>query len=101
LKIEDAIRASCGDEACVVVGVADLKKGERLVVLYTGSLGVEEVWRRVASSELPKLWVPKRENFYFVESLPTLGTGKLDLRGVRGMAEGLVSKTPAEAGAAS
>jgi acyl-[acyl-carrier-protein]-phospholipid O-acyltransferase / long-chain-fatty-acid--[acyl-carrier-protein] ligase len=101
LKIEDAIQASCGDEACVVVGVPDLKKGERLVVLYTGALEVEEVWRRVASSELPRLWVPKKENFYFVPSLPTLGTGKLDLRGVRGMAERLVSKTPAEAGAAS
>ena len=101
LKIEDAIHASCGDEACVVVGVPDLKKGERLVVLYTGAWGGEEVWRRVASSELPRLWVPKRENFILCESLPTLGTGKLDLRGVRVRAEELVGKTPAEAGAAS
>jgi acyl-[acyl-carrier-protein]-phospholipid O-acyltransferase/long-chain-fatty-acid--[acyl-carrier-protein] ligase len=101
LKIEDAIHGACGDEVCVVVGVPDLKKGERLVVLYTGALEVEEVWRRVAATDLPRLWVPKKENFYFVSSLPTLGTGKLDLRAVRGMAEGLVSKTPAEAGAAS
>jgi acyl-[acyl-carrier-protein]-phospholipid O-acyltransferase/long-chain-fatty-acid--[acyl-carrier-protein] ligase len=78
----------CGDEACVVVGVPDEKKGERLVVLYTGrDLTPELVWKRMASTDLPKLWVPKRENVYFVESLPTLGTGKLDLRGVRVRAE--------------
>jgi hypothetical protein len=29
------------------------------------------------------LWLPKRENIYQVDSLPTLGTGKLDLRAVK------------------
>jgi hypothetical protein len=38
---------------------------------------------------LPKLWVPKHENIYPVDCLPTLGTGKLDLRGVRARAEEL------------
>jgi hypothetical protein len=35
------------------------------------------------------LWFPKRENIYAVDCLPTLGTGKLDLRGVRARAEEL------------
>jgi acyl-[acyl-carrier-protein]-phospholipid O-acyltransferase/long-chain-fatty-acid--[acyl-carrier-protein] ligase len=90
LKIEDAIRAVCGEDPCVVVGIPDEKKGERLAVLYTGPLDAEEVWKRLAETELPKLWVPKRENIYRVESLPTLGTGKLDLRGVRRRVEELV-----------
>ncbi len=89
LKIEDAIHKSCGEAACAVVGIPDEKKGERLVVLYTGSLTGAEVWKRLAETDLPKLWVPKRENIYAVDCLPTLGTGKLDLRGVRARAEEL------------
>jgi hypothetical protein len=27
--------------------------------------------------------VPKKDNFYFVETLPSLGSGKLDLKGVK------------------
>ncbi len=91
LKIEDAFHSVCGDEGCVVVGVPDLKKGERLVLMYTSDgISADEVWVRMNATDLPKLWVPKKENVYFVESLPTLGTGKLDLRGVRARAEGLV-----------
>jgi acyl-[acyl-carrier-protein]-phospholipid O-acyltransferase/long-chain-fatty-acid--[acyl-carrier-protein] ligase len=88
LKIEDAVRAVIGEDPCAVVGVPDVQKGERLVVLYTAKdFAPEEVWRRLAETDLPRLWVPKRENFYFVDTLPTLGTGKLDLRGVRARAE--------------
>ncbi len=90
LKIEDAIHKACGEDPCVVVGIPDEKKGERLVALFVGPMAPEEVWRRLAETDLPKLWVPKRENIYRVDSLPTLGTGKLDLRGVRARAEELV-----------
>jgi acyl-[acyl-carrier-protein]-phospholipid O-acyltransferase/long-chain-fatty-acid--[acyl-carrier-protein] ligase len=86
LKIEDAIHKVCGDEPCVVVGIPDEKKGERLVVLFTGPMGAEEVWKRLAETDLPKLWLPKRENIYSIECLPTLGTGKLDLRAVKALA---------------
>jgi acyl-[acyl-carrier-protein]-phospholipid O-acyltransferase / long-chain-fatty-acid--[acyl-carrier-protein] ligase len=89
LKIEDAIRKACGDEPCVVVGIPDEKKGERLVALCTGSLTAAEVWNRLAETDLPRLWLPKRENIYFVDALPTLGSGKLDLRRVRARAEEL------------
>ena len=41
-----------------------------------------ELWQRLADTDLPRLWIPKRENLYQVESLPQLGTGKLDLRGI-------------------
>ena len=46
-----------------------------------------ELWQRLAESELPKLWSPKRENLHFVEALPTLGSGKLDLRRLKMLAE--------------
>ena len=46
----------------------------------------------LCTDPLPKLWVPKRENIYRVDSLPTLGTGKADLRGIRKMAEELSAR---------
>ena len=44
---------------------------------------------RSAETDLPRLWIPKRENLYPVDALPQLGTGKLDLRGVRNRAQEL------------
>jgi hypothetical protein len=35
---------------------------------------------------MPKLWLPKREDLRFIEVIPTLGTGKVDLRSVRDIA---------------
>jgi acyl-[acyl-carrier-protein]-phospholipid O-acyltransferase/long-chain-fatty-acid--[acyl-carrier-protein] ligase len=89
LKIEDALHGALGDDPLVVVGIPDDKKGERLVVLFTGPMTPAEVWGKLAETDLPRLWVPKRENIYCVDCLPTLGTGKLDLRGVRARAEEL------------
>jgi len=44
------------------------------------------VWERLCQTELPRLWLPKREDLLFTESIPTLGTGKVDLRAVRQLA---------------
>jgi acyl-[acyl-carrier-protein]-phospholipid O-acyltransferase/long-chain-fatty-acid--[acyl-carrier-protein] ligase len=90
LKVEDAILAIVGDHACAVTGVPDEQRGERLVALYTRpDLEPEELWRRLSESDLPRLWLPKRENLYQLEGLPTLGTGKLDLRGIKAKAQQL------------
>ena len=43
------------------------------------------------TTDLPKLWLPKRENFYRSRRFPTLGTGKVDLRAVKELAESLVT----------
>jgi acyl-[acyl-carrier-protein]-phospholipid O-acyltransferase/long-chain-fatty-acid--[acyl-carrier-protein] ligase len=86
LRIEEAF----GEIPCVVTGVPDEQRGERLVALYAhAAITPAEVWQRLADSALPKLWIPKRENIYQVEGLPQLGTGKLDLRAVKSMAERL------------
>jgi acyl-[acyl-carrier-protein]-phospholipid O-acyltransferase/long-chain-fatty-acid--[acyl-carrier-protein] ligase len=90
LKIEEAVHELFEDCPCAVTGVPDERRGERLALLYTREdLEPAELWRRLSSTDLPKLWVPKRENVYRVASLPTLGTGKADLRGIRKMAEEL------------
>jgi acyl-[acyl-carrier-protein]-phospholipid O-acyltransferase/long-chain-fatty-acid--[acyl-carrier-protein] ligase len=88
LKVEEAIYAVLGDSPCAVTGLPDLRKGERLAVLYTASeISPTELWSRLSETDLPRLWLPKREDIHQVDALPTLGTGKIDLRAVRAQAE--------------
>ncbi|NOT53924.1 MAG: MFS transporter [Deltaproteobacteria bacterium] len=80
LRIEEAINQILGDAYCIVTAVLDEQKGERLVVLYAhAEFTADLLWEQLHQMDLPKLWIPKREHFYTVESLPLLGTGKIDL----------------------
>jgi len=84
LKVEEAILELSPELQVAVTGIPDDTRGERLVALYVhGTLSPAEIYERLAETDLPRLWIPKRENFYVVDALPQLGTGKLDLRGVR------------------
>jgi acyl-[acyl-carrier-protein]-phospholipid O-acyltransferase/long-chain-fatty-acid--[acyl-carrier-protein] ligase len=85
MKVEERMQALLRDpHVCVVTAVPDAAKGERLVALHTDlQLTAQEIWERLSRSDLPKLWIPKREDIHAIESIPTLGTGKVDLRGVR------------------
>lgn len=90
VKIEELVSALTGGAPCAVVGLPDERKGERLAVLYTGAgYTPERIWRGLSASEIPNLWVPKLENIHYVESLPVLGSGKLDLRAVKALANAL------------
>ncbi len=92
LRIEEAIAAVIGDAPCAVAAVPDDQRGERLVAMYIKpETRPEELWQSLAATGLPRLWLPKAENIYQVESLPVLGSGKLDLRGVKNLALQLAS----------
>jgi acyl-[acyl-carrier-protein]-phospholipid O-acyltransferase / long-chain-fatty-acid--[acyl-carrier-protein] ligase len=89
IKIEDKLHelAETVEKRFVVAGVPDGKKGERLVVLHT--LAPEElkaILEKLAAAGLPNLWTPRPNQFFFVEELPQLGSGKLDLRRVHELA---------------
>jgi acyl-[acyl-carrier-protein]-phospholipid O-acyltransferase/long-chain-fatty-acid--[acyl-carrier-protein] ligase len=87
LKIEETIHEILGEQPCVVIGIPDDQRGERLAVLYTHAETLaSHLWQRLSETDLPKLWIPKRENMYLVDSIPTLGTGKLDLRAAKAKA---------------
>jgi hypothetical protein len=88
MKVEEQLQALLRDpHVCVVTSVPDATKGERLVALYTDpGLPAQELCEQLSRSDLPKLWIPKREDFHVVGSIPTLGTGKTDLRAVRQLA---------------
>jgi len=83
-RVEEALNQILGEASCVVTAVPDEQKGECLVVLYTHNEYTPDVlWEQLCRTDLPKLWIPKREHFYAVESIPLLGTGKVDLRAAR------------------
>ncbi len=65
---------------CIAVcGAEDSKKGEKLVVIYSDkTLDPQNIVRELRSRDLPNLWIPRPENFYYVEEIPMLGSGKLD-----------------------
>jgi acyl-[acyl-carrier-protein]-phospholipid O-acyltransferase/long-chain-fatty-acid--[acyl-carrier-protein] ligase len=93
IRVEDALLGVLGEAPCVVTGIPDEQRGERLMVLYVHTtVTPAELWDRLAACDMPRLWVPKRENIYRVEELPQLGTGKLDLRRVKALAQELSGK---------
>jgi acyl-[acyl-carrier-protein]-phospholipid O-acyltransferase / long-chain-fatty-acid--[acyl-carrier-protein] ligase len=85
MKVEEYIQPLLAEpHGCIVTSVPDDTKGERLVAFYTDpDLRPQVLWERLGASSLPKLWIPKREDLRFIEAIPTLGTGKVDLRAVR------------------
>ncbi len=71
-----------------VCSVPDEKKGEKLIVLHVaGNLDAEVLAEKLRKeSGLPNLWIPKAENFIKIDALPILGSGKLDLKKLKELA---------------
>jgi acyl-[acyl-carrier-protein]-phospholipid O-acyltransferase/long-chain-fatty-acid--[acyl-carrier-protein] ligase len=92
IKVEDKLHELAGvtEQTFVVAGVPDARKGERLVVLHTlADERVKEVLEKLSECDLPNLWKPARGQFFHVDALPYLGSGKLDLRAMRAEASRL------------
>jgi acyl-[acyl-carrier-protein]-phospholipid O-acyltransferase / long-chain-fatty-acid--[acyl-carrier-protein] ligase len=92
IKIEDKLHELAGvtEQVFAVTALPDEKKGERIVIVHT--LTPEKlapVLDKMPQCDLPALWKPKANQFFHVEALPVLGTGKIDLRGVKAKAEEL------------
>jgi acyl-[acyl-carrier-protein]-phospholipid O-acyltransferase/long-chain-fatty-acid--[acyl-carrier-protein] ligase len=89
LKIEEKLQETAGvaEISFVVTGVPDEKKGERLIVLHRlAEKDLPACLEKFSACDLPNLWKPKAGDFFRVENFPMLGTGKLDLRGVKELA---------------
>lgn len=92
LRIEEVLSRVLGDDeegeqAAVVTGVPDRRKGERIVVLYRSlELAPDEICRKLAEAGLPPIWIPSPDSFYEVDEIPVLGTGKLDLKRLKELA---------------
>ena len=87
LKVEEALADLVGAGHCVVTGVADERRGERLAVLYASDrFTPADMIAHLEASGLPALWIPKGDHFCNVETIPALGTGKVDLMAARAIA---------------
>jgi acyl-[acyl-carrier-protein]-phospholipid O-acyltransferase/long-chain-fatty-acid--[acyl-carrier-protein] ligase len=94
IKVEERLHELAGVtiQTFAVTGLPDEKKGEKLMVIHTLEVAVLEiVLERLAGTDLPNLWKPKRDQFVRVDSIPVLGTGKMDLRRIRELADAEVS----------
>ena len=92
IQIEEAINETLGaaDEMlAAVTAVADPKKGERLIVLIkVKDADIEQLRKELSETHgLPNLFIPSPDSFLEVDELPLLGTGKLDLKGIKSTAE--------------
>jgi acyl-[acyl-carrier-protein]-phospholipid O-acyltransferase / long-chain-fatty-acid--[acyl-carrier-protein] ligase len=89
-KVEETLHEAAGatEQSFVVTGVKDKKKGEQLIVLHRlDEEPLQNCLEKLAKSDLPNLWKPRADRFIRVKEFPYLGTGKLDLRRIREMAE--------------
>ncbi len=85
----------CSPDQLAVTGVSDEKKGERLLVVYCRSLGDPASFQaKVRSAPIPNLWKPDTNAWIPVDHLPTLGTGKLDLKALKDLAASILHNTP-------
>jgi acyl-[acyl-carrier-protein]-phospholipid O-acyltransferase/long-chain-fatty-acid--[acyl-carrier-protein] ligase len=85
-KVEEALHEAYGSEVRVfaVTSVPDERKGEILAVLHTvDEEKIPEILDKMANMELPNLFIPKKDKFVKVEKIPVLGTGKVDLKGIK------------------
>jgi len=87
MKIEEMINEILGSPASVVTAIPDEHRGERLVVFYAkNGVSRDELWDQLNKSELPKLWIPKRDDLRPIDEIPVLGSGKADLKKVKALA---------------
>ena len=93
IKVEEILTKLCDETPdddtddqpnIAVTAVPDKKKGERLIVLHTKLCKtVDELRDGLSEAGLPNIFIPSADSFRQVESLPLLGTGKLDLKGLK------------------
>ena len=81
MKIEEHIQGLMDPQhTCAVTAIPDDARGERLVVFYTDpDLAAAALWERLCRSELPRLWLPKREDIRFIQSIPVARHGQDEL----------------------
>ncbi len=81
IKIEEAVNQILQDATCIVTSVPDDKRGERLIILHNHrEMNPYDIWKHLRVSEFPGLWIPGKDDIFFIESIPVLGSGKIDLK---------------------
>lgn len=90
MAVESAIQEATGTNELnvAVTSLPDPKRGERLCVVHTALESTpQEIYRKLSAGAMPRLWIPAAGDFIEVESIPILGSGKVDLRQLREIAK--------------
>jgi len=85
-KVREVMKISSDEQSIAVTGVPDEAKGEALVLLSTVEIDIARLRTELSAIGIPNLWIPKR--LIRVEAIPTLASGKLDLKALRKAALG-------------
>lgn len=86
--LNDVVNEIPGDLLCAVTSVPDERKGERLIVIHLPlPMAVDELRQKLIANKVPGIYVPAGNAFFEVEELPMLGSGKLDLKRLKSLAE--------------
>jgi len=76
------------DEQISVTAIPDAKKGEKLVLLFEGERDLDELKSEIRGLGINPLFVPS--DYFKVDEIPKLGTGKADFKGAKRLAFELV-----------
>ncbi len=100
-RVEEKLQelAGAAEQTFAVTAVPDGKKGERLVVLHTLPQDrLKSCVDGLPNAGLPSLWLPKPNAYFRIDSIPYLGTGKLDLKKLRQLATELSERPMPDTG---
>ncbi len=92
IRIEELLQKIMTDDeeklAVAVTAMPDARKGERLIVFHLPcEKSVDQILKELSATGLPNLWMPDKDGFFQVDEIPLLGTGKLDLQGLKQLLE--------------
>jgi acyl-[acyl-carrier-protein]-phospholipid O-acyltransferase/long-chain-fatty-acid--[acyl-carrier-protein] ligase len=90
--VESEINKVLGEEDQIaIVALPDIKKGEKLVLLLEGEMSIGALKENIKSLGLNPLFVPSE--YYKIDVLPKLGSGKADFKGAKKVALELSNKS--------
>jgi acyl-[acyl-carrier-protein]-phospholipid O-acyltransferase / long-chain-fatty-acid--[acyl-carrier-protein] ligase len=77
-KIIAALGLDGSERRVAICGVPDESKGETLLLLSADAVDMNVLRSQLSGADIPNLWIPKRA--IVVDAIPTLASGKLDLK---------------------
>ncbi len=72
------------DIEIVAVSLPDSKKGEKIILLYSGEMSPNELQSIIKDSSIPAIMQPNQ--YLQIESIPKLASGKVDFKGAKRIA---------------
>lgn len=95
---EEIIRvAQLQDHSLAVTSIPDVRRGERLAVVYTDKETTpQSIVDKLKETGISRLWIPDAADFVEIDELPVLPTGKLDLLSIKKIAEQRLCDNPCD-----